>query len=129
MRVRWLAPLLLLLVAAAACGGGGGGHDSTSHDTAAPAAGGPEVAVKASTFKFDPKAITVKAGQPTTIALKSTDIEHDITVDALDIHIHTGPGKTTKGSVAPDKPGSYQFYCSVPGHKSAGMVGTLVVQP
>jgi len=26
------------------------------------------------------------------------------------------------------KPGTYQFYCPVPGHKAAGMKGTLTVQ-
>ena len=128
MRFRRTAPVIAsasLLVGLAACGGGG--HDSSG--TSAPVAGADEVAVKASSFKFDPKSVTVKAGQATTIALRSTDIEHDFTVDDLHIHIHTGAGKTTKASVNPDKPGTYQFYCSIPGHKSAGMVGTLTVQP
>ena len=83
----------------------------------------------ASSFKFDPKTVTVKAGQPVTIALKSKDIEHDFTVDDLKIHVGAGPGKLTKSTVTPDKPGRYTFYCSVPGHRSAGMVGTLEVQP
>ena len=26
------------------------------------------------------------------------------------------------------KPGTYKFYCSVPGHRMAGMEGTLVVK-
>jgi uncharacterized cupredoxin-like copper-binding protein len=26
------------------------------------------------------------------------------------------------------KPGTYTFYCSVPGHRQAGMQGTLVVK-
>jgi uncharacterized cupredoxin-like copper-binding protein len=25
-------------------------------------------------------------------------------------------------------PGDYQYYCSIPGHKEAGMVGTIHVQ-
>jgi uncharacterized cupredoxin-like copper-binding protein len=26
------------------------------------------------------------------------------------------------------KPGTYKFYCTVPGHRQAGMAGTLTVQ-
>jgi uncharacterized cupredoxin-like copper-binding protein len=26
------------------------------------------------------------------------------------------------------EPGEYEFHCSVPGHKEAGMTGTLIVQ-
>lgn len=118
-------PLLLAVVASGACGGGG--HDSSG--TSAPVAGAGEIPVKASSFKFDPRTVTVKAGQASTIVFRSTDIQHDFTVDDLHIHISAGPGKTTKASITPDRPGSYQFYCSIPGHKSAGMVGTLVVQP
>src|SRR4051794_2020908 len=128
MRARSIlrsVPLLLAVVAFGACGGSG--HDSSG--TSAPVAGAGEIPVKASSFKFDPKAVTVKAGQASTVALTSTDIQHDFTVDDLHIHISAGPGKTTKASITPAQPGTYRFYCSIPGHKSAGMVGTLVVQP
>src|SRR4051794_2240465 len=126
MRARPSVPALVLtaLLVAPACGGGGG-HDTTPSPIVA---GAPEINVKAHTFAFDPKEITVKAGEDATIVLKSTDIEHDFTVDDLHIHVHTGPGKSTKGAIKPDKPGRYEFYCSIPGHKSAGMVGTLIVQ-
>jgi uncharacterized cupredoxin-like copper-binding protein len=29
----------------------------------------------------------------------------------------------------PEKPGAYEYVCTVPGHKEGGMVGTLTVQP
>ena len=29
----------------------------------------------------------------------------------------------------PTEPGEYEYYCTVPGHKEAGMLGTLVVEP
>jgi uncharacterized cupredoxin-like copper-binding protein len=28
----------------------------------------------------------------------------------------------------PTKPGTYEFICTVPGHKEAGMVGALIVK-
>ena len=36
-----------------------------------------------------------------------------------------GGSKTLSVSL---KPGTYKFYCSVPGHRTAGMEGTLTVQ-
>jgi uncharacterized cupredoxin-like copper-binding protein len=37
----------------------------------------------------------------------------------------SGGAKTVSVSL---KPGTYKFYCSVPGHRMAGMEGTLTVQ-
>jgi uncharacterized cupredoxin-like copper-binding protein len=31
-------------------------------------------------------------------------------------------------SFVPTKPGTFEFFCAVPGHKEAGMVGTLIVR-
>jgi uncharacterized cupredoxin-like copper-binding protein len=127
MRFRSTVPVLVVSLALGTLPGcGGGGHDSSGNS--APVAGADVIDVKAHTFAFEPEEITVKAGQDATIALRSTDIEHDFTVDELHIHVHTGPGKTTKGGIKPDQPGRYQFYCSIPGHKGSGMVGTLIVQ-
>jgi uncharacterized cupredoxin-like copper-binding protein len=43
------------------------------------------------------------------------------------LHVAAEPGASNHLSFTPTKPGNYQFYCTVPGHKEAGMVGTLVV--
>ena len=37
------------------------------------------------------------------------------------------PG-TTRNGVVNAPPGTYEYYCNVPGHKEAGMVGTLIVE-
>ena len=81
-----------------------------------------------STLAGDAVTLTVAPG--TTFEMVSEGAaEHDFTVDALAVHVPVAPGATTEVTIPADAaPGEYEFYCSVPGHKPAGMVGTLVVQ-
>jgi uncharacterized cupredoxin-like copper-binding protein len=52
---------------------------------------------------------------------------HNFSIDALGISVDIAPGATETVTInAPA--GSYEYYCNVPGHKEAGMVGTLTVQ-
>jgi len=51
---------------------------------------------------------------------------HNFSIDALGISVDIAPGATEEVVInAPA--GSYEYYCDVPGHKQAGMVGTLTV--
>jgi cytochrome c oxidase subunit 2 len=92
------------------------------------AAGAREIDVSASSFAFDPDEIEVKAGEDVAIVLTSTDILHDFTIDELDAHVAADAGETAAGGLRADGPGSYTFYCTVSGHREAGMEGTLVVE-
>ena len=57
---------------------------------------------------------------------------------AHDVAIENSAGETigktetiTEGSDSTEvelKPGTYHFYCTVPGHREAGMEGTLIVK-
>lgn len=89
-----------------------------------------KVTVVAREFAYVPNKITVKAGQPVQLVLDNKGvIEHDFVVDKL--KVKTGiiqPGKTGAVTFTPRAKGSFEFYCSVPGHREAGMKGTLVVQ-
>lgn len=101
-----------------------GGHDGASKV----ADGARVVKVAATSFAFSPETITVTAGEDVAISLTSTDKAlHDFTVDELDAHVAAKPGKTATGGLRADTPGTYTFYCSVVGHRAAGMTGTLVV--
>ena len=75
-------------------------------------------------------AVTLSVAPGTTFEMISEGAaEHDFTVDALAVQVPVAPGATTEVTIPDDAaPGEYEFYCSVPGHKPAGMVGTLVVQ-
>lgn len=44
------------------------------------------------------------------------------------LHMAAAMGSTSTLKFIASRPGSYTFYCTVAGHKEAGMVGTLVVK-
>lgn len=44
------------------------------------------------------------------------------------VYLYAAPGKQATATFTPTTAGTYQFSCSVPGHKEAGMVGTVTVQ-
>ena len=104
---------------------GGDGHDE---DNSPVADGAREIEVTATNFAFDPAESTARAGEDLAIVLTSEDILHDFTIDELDAHVVADRGETATGGVTADEPGTYDFYCSVPGHRDAGMEGTLTVE-
>lgn len=79
-------------------------------------------------FNWSTKTLTVKPGDTITVTNKG-QLPHDFSVDALKISQPLDPGKSYQVKIPADaKPGQYQFYCNVDGHKAAGMVGTLAIQ-
>lgn len=93
-------------------------------------AGAPRTTVVATSFTFAPKEIRVKAGEAVNIRLIATDVAHDLTIDELGFKVAAEPGRPGVGGLrAPSEPGRFTFYCSIAGHRAAGMVGTLVVDP
>jgi uncharacterized cupredoxin-like copper-binding protein len=50
-------------------------------------------------------------------------------VKAGRFHVHAGPGDEAFELLQADAPGTYEFACEIPGHKEAGMVGRIEVQP
>jgi len=113
-------------IVVAACGGAASPPPAASPPVAsAGQPSGTEIAVSAAEFAFDPAAIEVSAGAEATVTLTNKGtVEHDITVDALSVKIYATPGQTVSGTVTAAA-GTYEFYCSIPGHKQAGMVGTF----
>ena len=80
-------------------------------------------------IQFDPTAITVAANTATTITLINKGATaHTFDIDELNVHSgEIQPGATASVTINA-APGQYQYYCAIPGHKEAGMVGTLTVQ-
>jgi nitrite reductase (NO-forming) len=54
-------------------------------------------------------------------------VEHDVTVSSAGFSLLARVGQTTTGDFTFDKPGVFDFFCSIPGHKDSGMKGTLTV--
>ena len=82
-------------------------------------------------LKFDTTSLTAKAGNVSISFTNSASIEHNVTVASSSGAVvgstptFSGGTKTLSLNL---KPGTYKFYCSVPGHRMAGMEGTLTVQ-
>ena len=90
--------------------------------------GAREIAVTATSFRFAPSEIHVRTGEDVTIVITATDVAHDFTIDALGFHVVAAPGQPGRGGLhAPSTAGRYTAYCSVPGHRQAGMTATVVV--
>jgi len=138
MAPRWPRPAAAALLAAAglvlgACGGGGGGSDKKAgvepKMNPDAAGGGAKIDVTAKGLKFDPTALTAKAGQAVTIVLKNDDtIEHDFSVSDAGFKLVARPSGSAQKVLTLAKAGTYQFHCSVPGHEAAGMKGQITVQ-
>ena len=108
----------------------GSGHGGMGHDEPSPVADGARrIEVAATSFEFDPSKITVAAGEEVAIVLTSDDLLHDVAVDGLDVHVAAEKGETEEGGLRADEPGEYVFYCTVDGHREAGMEGELIVEP
>ncbi len=80
---------------------------------------------------FEEKSVTAKAGTDTIDFKNPASIPHSVAIEdsggkqiAETETISEGETTTT----AKLEPGTYTFYCTVPGHRQAGMEGTLTVK-
>lgn len=100
----------------------------------APAAPAPAGALKlaanpAGQLSYNTKTLSAKAGTVTIIMANMSPVEHNVTIAAGSKVLGATPTFTgaTRTLSLKLKPGKYTFYCSVPGHRQAGMEGTLNV--
>jgi plastocyanin len=78
---------------------------------------------------YSTKALAAKAGRVTITMTNMSTLEHNITIAQGSSVLGATPtfagGSKVLSLIL--KPGKYTFYCSVPGHRQAGMEGTLTV--
>ncbi len=137
--------ILVSVAAAAVILAGCGGDDTPAATTDLSITGTDGLA-------FEPEAFTIPAGQEATVEFTAEpSVEHDLVIEGVgmdamagddeghatdddqtmaedDLHIaHADAGETVTATFTVDEPGTYQMYCSIPGHRSAGMEATLTV--
>ncbi len=140
---RTILMLLLVVLLGVACGG-------TETEEAAES----ELSIVATDIVYDAARLEVPAHQPVHLTLVNAGaLEHDFSireiaaedthasegeaddhattedVHDLALHVAAPPGGSGVLEFTPTEAGEYEYYCTVPGHKEAGMVGTLVVTP
>jgi len=135
--------LIGLSLAAWACGGGDSANDTPDAES---------VTVVAENTLFSPEEVSVPAGREVTLKLENRDtFEHDLEVEGLKVEVleggserpehggnhddsddvlavHTQGSDTATVTFMADEPGVYDIYCTIRGHREAGMVGTLTVE-
>ena len=126
----------VVLVAAAVSGsnwdttwmGGHMGWGTSSGTDAAPYPDSREVTVEAGDVWFEPDQVEIAAGEEVNLrVVNSGDAFHDLTIPAADVQLDVAAGDEVVGGLRLEDPGTYEFFCSVPGHAAAGMTGTITV--
>ncbi len=108
-----------------------------------------EFTVRAREFTFEPATIAIPANTRVRITLiNQGSVEHDWKVAGLraqvhreqhagghgttsapgEVHLHATPGNRSRVELTATQPGTYEITCTVPGHREAGMQGTLTVR-
>ena len=127
----------VLMLALAGCGGdddssssGGGAATSTpaSQSGGGGGGGGEKIALAApadGSLKFDKTSLEAKAGTVTIDFDNPSSTPHAVEIEGNGVEEASQTVTDSKTSVSADlKPGTYDFYCPVAGHRQAGMEGT-----
>ncbi len=97
---------------------------------AEPEAAGSVVDVIGAEFSFAPDALAVQPGQELTVRLENIGaVEHNLEITEWDVLVEAAPGQTSEVTftVPADASGTLEFFCSIAGHREAGMVGELSI--
>ena len=108
---------------------------STSTTTQAQGGGGGETlkvtADPGGQLAFEEKSLSAKAGQVTIDFDNPSSTDHDVTIEdqgGTEVAATDIIADDTATANADLQPGSYTFFCSVDGHREAGMEGPLTVK-
>ena len=131
--------LAALVAALAGCGGGdddGGGAQATeatqAETTADSGAAAQTLSIEADpsgALRFTTDSLQANAGEVEIVMENPSSVPHNVALRGGSVDERgeiVGKGERSEVS-ATVEPGTYEFYCSVPGHEAAGMKGELTV--
>ena len=114
-------PFVAALLAGFACSSGGG----------LPAVSGPAAArleLAATEMRYTPSSIAVAAGDIPVVLHNNGIVIHDLRIEGKPTYlVEAAPGRTSTATWTLGK-GRYRIFCSIPGHRAAGMQGVLEVR-
>lgn len=80
-------------------------------------------------LSFTPNEIKAKVGDTVRVIYRNNLGTHDFVIDEFNVRSPLiNEGEIAAVEFLVDKRGVFEFYCSVPGHREAGMKGTLIVE-
>ena len=133
---RRALPLVLVLaafvLALSACGGGSSSSSTTPATTGGGGGGGGSTvqisADPSGALKYEQTDVSATAGSITIDFTNMSSLPHDVTIEGNGASGATDQITDSTTSTTVDlEPGTYTFFCSVDGHRAAGMEGTLTV--
>lgn len=77
---------------------------------------------------FSVKEIRVKKGDSVRIVVTNTKGMHDFVIDEFGVKQETPLNEKTVIEFVADKAGTFEYYCSMPGHRAKGQWGKLIVE-
>jgi plastocyanin len=132
-----LVALALALFGLAACGDDDDDEETTAAETATTetAAGGAGGTVALSTapdagIAYDQSSLEAAAGSVTIDYDNQSSLSHDVVIEdesGAELGKSDLVSQGTTSVTADLQPGTYTFFCDVPGHREGGMEGTLTV--
>lgn len=110
---------------------GEGESEGTKGEAASGPGGTLQLVASESALAYDATSLDSKPGKVTIDFSNPSALEHDVAIEGSGGEEIAGSEliAESKTAVSADlAPGTYTFYCTVPGHREAGMEGTLTVK-
>lgn len=130
-RLRGLSWVPLATAVAATLAACGGGADGGKFSTAVVPQQLQVSASPGGALKWDGAQYTAQAGAVTFVVENPSPLAHQFGVEGNGVSYQSpqfGAGTTQRYTIEGLQPGTYRIVCNYPGHKSAGMVATLIVR-